>query len=317
MNKLVKFGKYKDKTYDYVIRNDIKYCNYIINETFTYKYMLNFQNFLKKNIKEYSIKINSFCNDNINKILDILISENIKVTYNIKIIKVKHTTNKSQIYKIDIKNLIQEIELFIKYNKKRNIKINKKINNYDKKINNYDIKSDKIVLDIETDVHQNILQIAYIMYDENNNLIKSTDFYIYDGIHSKPFYPTINEEDIIKYGISLKDASDIITKDINNTNILIGHNIKNFDFVHIKKLNDKFNNKIKDSLIIHDTMVESKYIIKAKDKNGRIKYPRLDEMLMFLCNKSVKNYHNAMGDIIATFDCYKVLCDKYKCFHYK
>ena len=174
--------------------------------------------------------------------------------------------------------------------------------------------SDKIVLDIETDKYFNILQVAYNMYDSNNNLIISKDFYIYDGIHSKPFFPTINEEDIIKYGISKKEASDIITKDINNTLIIIGHNIKSFDLIHINKLNDKFNNKIKDTLIIHDTMISSKNIIQAKNKIGKLKYPKLDEMLMFLCNKSVDNYHNALGDINATFDCYKILCDKYKCF---
>jgi DNA polymerase III epsilon subunit-like protein len=174
--------------------------------------------------------------------------------------------------------------------------------------------SDKIVLDIETDGRDNILQIAYNIYDIDNNLIQSKDFYIYDGKHSKPVFPTINEEDIINKGISLKDASNIITTDINNTNIIIGHNIKSFDLRCINKLNNKFNNKIKDSLIIHDTMIGSKYIINAKNKLGKIKYPRLDEMLMFLCNKSVDNYHNAIGDVIATFECYKILCDKYKCF---
>ena len=174
--------------------------------------------------------------------------------------------------------------------------------------------SNKIVLDIETDKDLNILQIAYNMYDNNNILICSKNFYVYDGKHSKPYFPTINEDDIIKNGISKKDASDIITKDINNTLIIIGHNIKLFDLVHIKKLNDKFNNKIKDTLIIHDTMTSSKNIVNAKNKIGRLKYPRLDEMLMFLCNKKVENHHNALGDITATFDCYKVLCDKYKCF---
>ena len=152
------------------------------------------------------------------------------------------------------------------------------------------------------------------MYDKDNNLICSKDFYIYDGVHSKPFFPTINETDIIKNGLLPKHASNIITKDINNTLIIIGHNIKCFDLVHINKLNKQFNNKIKDTLIIHDTMVSSKDIVKAKDKKDRIKNPRLEEMLMFLCNKTVENYHNALGDINATFECYKILCAKYNCF---
>jgi hypothetical protein len=36
--------------------------------------------------------------------------------------------------------------------------------------------------------------------------------------------------------------------------------------------------------------------------------------LEFLCNKKVENYHNAHGDIMATFECYKVLCEKYNKF---
>jgi hypothetical protein len=77
-------------------------------------------------------------------------------------------------------------------------------------------KSDKIVLDIETDCFHNILQIAYNMYDNDNNLICSKNFYVYDGEHSNPFFPTIEKKDIIEKGISLEKASDIITQDICN-----------------------------------------------------------------------------------------------------
>jgi hypothetical protein len=61
-------------------------------------------------------------------------------------------------------------------------------------------------------------------------------------------------------------------------------------------------------------MTSSKNIVNAKDKIGRLKNPRLEELLMFLCNKKVENYHNALGDITATFDCYKILCDKYNSY---
>jgi hypothetical protein len=231
------------------------------------------------------------------------------------LIKSKYQNNKQEIDDVFIKN---NKEIYDKYY----ILLTEKQSNNDTVLNTYVVgsnsilcKSDKMVLDIETDGADNILQVAYNMYDDNNNLIHSKDFYIYDGKYSKPYFSTISEKDIIKKGISPENASNIITNDINNTNIIIGHNIKSFDLRCIKKLNDKFNNKIKDTLIIHDTMISSKNIINTKDKNGRLKNPRLDEMLMFLCNKTVENYHNALGDIIATFDCYKILCDEYKCFH--
>ena len=231
MNKLITFGKYKNETYNYIIKNVPSYCNYVITKKSDFEPFIDFQNYLK----EYY-----------------------------------------HLYK--------------------------------------SVKSDKIVLDIETDKYQNILQIAYNAYDNNNFLLYSKDFYVYDGIHSNPFYPTISSKDIIEKGLSLKDTSDIVTTDINNTNIIIGHNIKKFDLVHINKLNNQFNNIIKNYLIIHDTMTESMNIVKALNKNGKIKYPKLEEMSEFLCNKKVENYHDANGDIMATFECYKILCDKYQCF---
>jgi hypothetical protein len=33
-------------------------------------------------------------------------------------------------------------------------------------------------------------------------------------------------------------------------------------------------------------------------------------MLIFLCGKTVKNYHNTSSDILATFDCYQILFDQ-------
>jgi hypothetical protein len=236
-------------------------------------------------IDEYMIKLTNYSN--------YIKTNNMKIK--------KGPTNKND--KVTIDRLIKENELY-----------ENKINEINQLLAEYNQTSDKIVLDIETDKDQNILQIAYNIYDKNNNLLQSKDFYVYDGIHSDPFYPTINKQDIIEKGISLEEASNMVTQDINNTNILIGHNIKNFDLVHINRLNSKFNNKIKDNIIVHDTMTESKNIVKATNKLGRIKNPKLEEMLIFLCNKKVENYHNATGDITATFECYKILCEKYNCF---
>ena len=44
------FGKYKGKTYDYVISKDLNYCKFIVEQQTTYKAMVQFQNFLKKNM---------------------------------------------------------------------------------------------------------------------------------------------------------------------------------------------------------------------------------------------------------------------------
>jgi len=46
---MINFGKYKNKTYDYVYKNDIKYCNWILTQRTTHTGMNNFINFLKLN----------------------------------------------------------------------------------------------------------------------------------------------------------------------------------------------------------------------------------------------------------------------------
>lgn len=52
---MINFGKYKNKPYDYVLKNDIKYCNWILTQTTAHTGMNDFINFLKLN--ENNIKI--------------------------------------------------------------------------------------------------------------------------------------------------------------------------------------------------------------------------------------------------------------------
>lgn len=180
--------------------------------------------------------------------------------------------------------------------------------------------SDKIVFDIETDGRDNILQVSYHILDQQNNIIGSRDFLIYDGEHSKPFYQSnITEEEIIENGINPLLACEIIARDFSNTNILIGHNIKSFDCRVINKFMKKNNFYEFDIYTkeIHDTMIESKMIVKATGNYGQLKYPKLSELYYFLFNCEIENYHNALFDCTATLDCYKLLCQNYQCFSMK
>lgn len=170
---------------------------------------------------------------------------------------------------------------------------------------------DKMVLDIETDGGDHILQVSYNIYDIYNNLLEQKNIYIYDGIHSTPFYPTISPQDIIQHGLTIEKASEIITNDINNVRIVIGHNVKYFDLVKIKKMIAPLT--IKSDIIIHDTMIESTDILKIKSYRG-YKYPKLIELYKFLFNKEFDNQHNAIDDVNSTFECYKKLCHDYHCF---
>jgi hypothetical protein len=84
---MINFGKYKNKPYDYVCKNDIKYCNWILTQTTTHTGMNDFINFLKlnNNIKIPKDDINCsqlslyYNNDNefLNLINDLIIEHNI------------------------------------------------------------------------------------------------------------------------------------------------------------------------------------------------------------------------------------------------
>jgi hypothetical protein len=182
------------------------------------------------------------------------------------------------------------------------------------------IKSDKIILDIETDGFDNIIQVAYKMYDTDMKVIKIKNIYINDGIHFTDYYKRISKETIVNKGITPKEASKILYNDINNTNILIGHNIKSFDYEKIKNyINRYYNDKFKDTIIFHDTCTNDKIcsIVGAKNKNNRIKKPRLEELYKFLFpdeNIITDSTHTADYDVEITEKCYNKIQSEYKLF---
>jgi hypothetical protein len=89
---MISFGKYKNKSYNYVLQNDIKYCNWILTQSTSHKGMNEFINFLKINkniiIPKGSINCSSlslYYNDN-NDFLNLINDLQIKnITLNLKI----------------------------------------------------------------------------------------------------------------------------------------------------------------------------------------------------------------------------------------
>ncbi len=301
------------------INNEFKVDDIVVFKTEKYNITKIYKNGkiqLKNKNKKINVTKNDIKRENTNYYLyNILNDELIKLNCNIEnlkkiiIILIEHKyLNKAKI----CDNLFIDNNIIIK-NKYSSNKLD-----HIKRIKNVESSFiyNKMVIDIETDEFKNILQIAYNIYDENFKLINSKCIYVYDGIHSKPYYPdTLTEKDIKEKGIHPEIASSILVKDINNSKILIGHNIKGFDLIHIRKMLNRYNYFINGRIIIHDTMYDSRNIVNAFGINNKIKVPTLEELNCFLRNKTVENAHNAEGDIIATFECYKILYEKYNLFN--
>lgn len=152
-----------------------------------------------------------------------------------------------------------------------------------------------------------IVQIAYQIYDTNNNHIKSENLII------KPIDFTISDESIKihkitndfakKEGINIEEAIKIINKDSQNIEIIVGHNL-GFDYpvlnCEYKRLGliNPFEN-LKQIC----TMLWSTEYCAIKYQNG-YKWPKLSELHYKLFGYNFDEAHNASIDIKATVKCF-------------
>jgi len=157
-----------------------------------------------------------------------------------------------------------------------------------------------------------IVQIAWVLSSQDNGRLESKDFII------KPEGFSIPKESSDVHGISTeqayeegKDLLDVLTefdKDLRNSTRLVAHNIS-FDekvlgaeFIRKGIENDFFE---KRRLC---TMQKSTDYCKLPGRYG-YKWPTLSELHITLFGKDFEDAHNAMGDVIATENCFWKLRD--------
>jgi len=101
-----------------------------------------------------------------------------------------------------------------------------------------------------------------------------------------------------KYASYFQEDEDFI-KFCEQSETLVAHNIS-FELRHIEKLVSFKNNFC--------TMKENKQIVKALNKNGRIKNPKLDETCIYYGIDFDPNaYHSATYDVSKTFEILKLM----------
>jgi len=157
-----------------------------------------------------------------------------------------------------------------------------------------------------------IVQIAWVLSSQDDGRLESKDFII------KPEGFSIPKESSDVHGISTeqayeegKDLLDVLTefdKDLRNSTRLVAHNIS-FDekvlgaeFIRKGIENDFFE---KRRLC---TMQKSTDYCKLPGRYG-YKWPTLSELHITLFGKDFEDAHNAMGDVIATENCFWKLRD--------
>ena len=166
-----------------------------------------------------------------------------------------------------------------------------------------------MVLDIETTLTGEIIQIAYNIYEcESFNLLKSFNKIINEGINKVDYYGKFTVEYIIENGHSPLIVLIEMLQDINNTHAIIGHNIS-FDLNKIYGYYKKYNIPLTYKPKSICTMYNTRYICCVKNKRGLIKVPKLSE-LYFHCFERLPDEnlaHSANYDVEITFECFEYL----------
>ena len=160
---------------------------------------------------------------------------------------------------------------------------------------------------LEVDNWPRIIQLAWAFYDKDSNLIASDCNLIYpDGwvVPSGPFWIEhgYSTEKSKAEGIRIETALDGFINVVNETKVLIAHNI-DFDLpiVQAEMIRAKMSAQAKPQRFC--TKKSTTNICKIPSSSG-YKWPKLEELHRFLFNEDFDGAHDAMNDVKATARCF-------------
>lgn len=159
-----------------------------------------------------------------------------------------------------------------------------------------------------------MIQLAWLVTDDQSNILKKQSYIIYPQgflIDAEVARLTgISTERAQCEGVSLRTALTEYMSDLQNADIIIGHNI-DFD-LHILGC-ELYREGIAYNDLLHKqslcTMQRSTDFCAIASNNlyGGYKWPKLEELYSKLFGCMFDNAHDALSDVIATKECYFAL----------
>jgi DNA polymerase III epsilon subunit-like protein len=214
--------------------------------------------------------------------------------------------------KLIIKNLI-ELKLDYKlYTKRLDKAISKKLKLKLKLQETQKTQETLIInLDTETDgIHdknkgrQKLIQVAYTVTNSKFETVLKQDILVNDGSNSVDLAKKISLSNIKTKGKHILDVLNILKKDFEKCNYVICHNIR-FDMTMLKRYFHEHNITCKWPKYIC-TMVSTKNLVNAVNKNNNIKNPTLDELYNYYFKEELnENRHLADYDVEVMIKCLK------------
>lgn len=141
----------------------------------------------------------------------------------------------------------------------------------------------------------NVVAEEYRMILPNGWVVPAQKFWIDNG------YST---ERSMKEGIPLSDVLDLFMADIAHADVLVSHNLMSFDHPIVWAEIIRSGRKPKSDMHKICTMKSATKHANIIGKNGRPKWPKLDELHRFLFKKDFEGAHDALADVIACRNCF-------------
>lgn len=148
-----------------------------------------------------------------------------------------------------------------------------------------------------------LIEIAYIIYDSEKNIVKSIDYIIkpcgFEITNSK--FHGITTHDAIEQGMYLSDVLKEFESDLDDVGTIVAHNI-NFDMNII--LSECYRMKNID-IVKKIGMIERECTMEiGKTYMKSQKYPKLVDLYKHIFNKTIEQKHRALSDTQICADCY-------------
>ena len=163
---------------------------------------------------------------------------------------------------------------------------------------------------------QDIIQLAYLVTDKSYNILYEHNFMIKDvAKHIFKDQKLFNIQDI-QQGHQWSSVFNILLSDIINikkqNGNIIAHNIS-FDQAVLKYSSNKKKINQNDIFFIDEfiktngicSMRSTRKYCDVKDKNGRQKFPKLEELHNILFDTNFIQTHDALDDVKLLLKCYK------------
>jgi DNA polymerase-3 subunit alpha len=149
-----------------------------------------------------------------------------------------------------------------------------------------------------------IVSIAWVLIDDDNNIIQQEYYIIKPDNFIIPEYVTkihgISTEYAHKFGIPIDEMFKRIEKVLEKTNCILSYNIK-FDYNILKSELIRYNKtEIVNKL---DSNSHTCIMIMSQNHMSSKYYPKLCNAYKYIFNEDMTNAHNAMDD---TLNCYKI-----------